>query len=449
MKFTVEKHGEGIRYVKEYRKARWRSSTYPTDSRANLRAAKQLFVEWRDRQPKPPTKDDRISELEIEKAELERQLVGSRPEHADFVEQTQSEIADLRAEINIQRVAKQRGINLDQDRKTKADIERMIPPDIRPQEVSDYLQHEHLRGEPTPDERLVDFWAKRFLDITKAEKDRSPGGWSNVVRNFGAFTKFVGDQTDVETIEETKWESFFIHCRDNFGDAKTKDCLAIARKFIKYLYQQRQIELPRNIDNYSVTIEEKAIQHFTLEELQSLLANTEGFLKCCVCLMANCGFTQIDIATLTPSMLQDGYIIRQRHKKKKGENLPTVKWKLWQSTKDLIEQHRTDTNGLLFTRPDGLTWYVNEERKDNNGKTVQSKDDRISELFKEWRKEHPQRLTMKYIRKTSANLLSGNLSLQTKFLAHKPKGTAALHYVEPSQPKFDRAVMELEKKLNA
>jgi hypothetical protein len=72
----------------------------------------------------------------------------------------------------------------------------------------------------------------------------------------------------------------------------------------------------------------------------------DDLMRCFIALGLNCGHYAMDIATLRPEHLAPaGYIARFRNK----TGVP-VKHQLWPLPQRLIERHRSDALGLLFTR---------------------------------------------------------------------------------------------------
>lgn len=419
-----------------------------SETKEGTREAANLWVAYcRSVLEVRPTKrkTDRIAELEVELAQLQNQLYGASG-NAEFVEQTTEEIEDIATEIRQRRVAKQKGIDFDSEvgRRRRVASVFLDGVDQLPATAENAILHKDLQGEPLPDECLISFWKKRFLEVKRAEKKRSPGGLANLKRDLNSFAQFVGDSASIHKIDEKLWESWFIDDRCKKGDS-----LSRSKAFVKYIYgcKETGFELPRNIDLLKRTKSKGKNKHsqFSLDEIRFILNNTKGDMRVFVWLMVNCGFTQIDIATLTPEMLHDGYITRSRHKEKDGEDLPVVSWRLWDETKSLIEQFRSDKNGLLFTREDGSTWYLSETRTKPDGEERQSKDDRISDLWNEgFRQTYAPRLTLKFLRKAGSHYLpTTNLGSKDHFLGHMPKTVGSSHYYTPHQDEFDSDVLRL------
>lgn len=392
-----------------------------------------------------------VDELQNRIAELEREIeVLSDP---IITEQNQAEISDTQAEIKMRRYAEQQGIDFDTTHRSRLEALELLGGNIGESFAAQRgLLLADLDREPQPENKLLSYWRDQFLQLKRAEIEtgkRTIGRYDNLQREVNKFVNFIGETATVEAITEATWQAWYLHVIAKNAASTQKGYISSPKSFVEHLYEQRQIELPRNLNSLSVTEDDNVIEHYTLDELKTILHDAPGILKCFLMLMANCGFYQNDIATLTPEMLtvKPGYIKRQRSKRVKGKKIPMVEWVLWDTTKELIEQYRTDQDGLVFTQPNGKPWKVEKLKPD--GKL--SKNDAIATLWKPYKKTNNIRLDMEAIRKTAANLLqssngdkSNQLSMQTKFLCQVPdKSTATKWYVEPPQDELDAAVMRL------
>jgi len=393
----------------------------------------------------------KIDELQNRIAELEREIEAMGD--PIITEQNQAEISDTQNEIRMRQYADQQGIDFDATHRSRMEALELLGGNIGESfDAQRGLLLADLDHSPQPENKLLKFWRDQFLALKRAEiatGKRSIGRYDNLQREVKRFVSFVGENATVEAITEATWQAWYLHVIANNAASTQRDYISSSKGFVTHLYEQRQIELPRNLGSLGVTDDDNVIEHYTVDELKAILSDAPGILNCFIHLMANCGFTQVDIASLTPKMLTEkpGYIKRQRSKKVKGKKIPMVEWVLWDTTKELIEQYRTDRHGLVFTQPDGKPWKVEKLKEDGRV----SKNDAIATLWKPYKKNNNIRLDMEAIRKTSANLLtsadgdiSNRLSIQTKFLGQVPdKGTASKWYVEPPQAELDAAVMRL------
>ncbi len=151
--------------------------------------------------------------------------------------------------------------------------------------------------------------------------------------------------------------------------------------------------------------------------------------------------TQINIANLKQSEINDGRITRKRTKEEDEKGTPTIQYKLWGETLDLLLKHRSKDKGLALLSQRGTPLYQ-ETLKD--GKV--SKTDCIRLAWRRFRKkkfEGKDGITLKRFRKTGATLLSDNKEYQSckfLYLGHAPSSIADKNYTPPPQKTFDEAV---------
>ena len=94
------------------------------------------------------------------------------------------------------------------------------------------------------------------------------------------------------------------------------------------------------------------------------VTSTKNQMRLQILLMLNCGYRASDIATIRVGEIREGRIIRKRHKTKKEKDTPTVNYKLWKETKELLEKWavgKEDSDIALRTRSGGLWAYSDLE----------------------------------------------------------------------------------------
>lgn len=223
------------------------------------------------------------------------------------------------------------------------------------------------------------------------------------------------------------------------------------KQFARWLYRIEAIsEIPRAIvtDSYAIEVGDSEVKPYRDEEVTAILAECKPREQLYVLLGLNCGMLQGDVADLKHSEIdwQAGTITRQRSKKKKKENLPTICWKLWPATLKLLSTSRSDDTDRALLNAQGRPLA---EKKEVNGKytktdTIGKAMGRIRDRMK--RMDPPARtepISFKRFRSTAASKLGQHESYRAyaqHFLAHAPTNVADKHYVTPSQDQFDRAV---------
>ena len=228
------------------------------------------------------------------------------------------------------------------------------------------------------------------------------------------------------------------------------DRMNALKQFIKDRWRLRRVEMPRNFDEVGITVGHKEPKPYDLAQVKSILAATSAQprVRLYTLLCLNCGMTQIDIANLKQSEIEDGRIIRKRTKEEDEANTPTIEYKLWGETWELLRTHRSKDKVLALLSQRGTPLYQ-ETIKD--GKVI--KTDCIRLAWRRFRKkkfEGQDGVTLKKLRKTGATLLSDNKDYHAcryLYLGHAPSSIADKHYSPPPQKTFDEAMAWLGEQL--
>lgn len=267
------------------------------------------------------------------------------------------------------------------------------------------------------------------------------------------FCVFAGPDSNVQAVNAAVVDSFRGFCLSRIADKRigiagwseerAKQVLGVAKSFIHWLWEREEIELPRNLNRLSVRVYTKSIVTWTVEEVRSAIGSTQSkTLRVALLLMANCGFTQKDVSDLADSEVdwKMGTITRKRSKAKKYEKAPTVTYRLWPVTFDLLKSLRSRKPTVLLTqtgRP-----LVRAELID--GKVRQN--DQLITKFRKLRKRLGITKSMKQLRKTSSSLLKTNAAydgLSQLFLGHSPATIEEKHYTLSPQSRLDEAILWL------
>ncbi len=165
------------------------------------------------------------------------------------------------------------------------------------------------------------------------------------------FVKWIKPGTHVSTISGTTITHFYEWLlQQSWGQQRRKSVFATARQWIRWAWQQDDVELenlPKNLDSrefvFLTHLDETGVAKKTRTELlwtpdevhRTLEIVPEDF-HLYLLLMLNCGFTSIDVGTLLKSevRLDEGRIVRQRTKTRRHEHPPLVNYKLWPRTAD-------------------------------------------------------------------------------------------------------------------
>jgi integrase len=185
--------------------------------------------------------------------------------------------------------------------------------------------------------------------------------------------------------------------------------------------------------------------NLTKAELQKLLKDSSGMLRCFLLLFCNCGFRKGDVVALTHSMYDGKYITRTR-----PMTNTTNAWLLWKETIEAIEQHQSKSGELLFVQDNGDPWVI---EKLNSG-NLKSRDDAFRrKLWLPFVLKHNVSSRFDLIRSSCARLLetdserTNQSSVQIKYLGQSARGVALRCYTDPPQSDLDAAIMSLRKML--
>jgi integrase len=133
-------------------------------------------------------------------------------------------------------------------------------------------------------------------------------------------------------------------------------------------------------------------------------------------------------------------ITRQRSKTDDREETPTVRWKLWSITFELLKKYRSKHPELVLLTNRGKPWVENSLRAED-GKL--SKTDKIVSNYRRLVEKTGIKKPLKAIRKTSANLLESNKEyarFADYFLGHAAASIKDRHYTDVPDDLFFAAL---------
>jgi integrase len=241
----------------------------------------------------------------------------------------------------------------------------------------------------------------------------------------------------VGCIEEGLVERVYLHLRNSpLSSGAKKKKWGFFRRFVKYLYERRLIDLPRNLGSFSFEVQPQKIREFTAEEVRTVLLSLSGRLRLYAHLGLNTGMTSVDIGQMTKDMvdMQRGTVVRRRVKTGHYSQVPTVTYWLWPETLELLREHRSSHESLFLTSADGTALWSARVEGDRTPTY-----DLVYQQFK--RAKAP--LTLKHFRSISASTLERHEVYGRyvgHFLGHSPKSIAERHYAAPSGELFRQAL---------
>ena len=220
-----------------------------------------------------------------------------------------------------------------------------------------------------------------------------------------------------------------------------KGVLGTVKSFVRWLWQAERLEnLPRNLDTLRISADCPTITTYTPEEIQTLLRTATERTRLYGLLMLNTGMSSRDISELKPAEVdwKEGRIIRKRSKTRKQKTAPTVNYKLWPQTFDLLKKYRQKGERVILS----ITGQpLRRWEEANAGKTRNL--DTVGRAWERLAVKSGIRKSAKLLRKTSASKLAEHPTygrFSALFLGHSPKTTAEIHYQQLPQALFDEAI---------
>jgi len=234
----------------------------------------------------------------------------------------------------------------------------------------------------------VGAWASLWHRYQQAQVQAgrlTPDRCSNNQTCLAHFTGYAAASAPVDSIDASRLQGFYSFCmgkvaarradpKEGWSVAYARDVSGTTRAFVRWLWEQGAVELPKNIGSKSFKFGSHArvIVTWQAGEFKVAVEKAPGKLRLGLLLMANCGMTQGDVSDLLDTEVDwaEGRVIRRRSKTAGHENVPTVNYKLWPLTWTLLRQYRSGRERVLLTESGQP--YVRKEIR--NGKLVKADD---------------------------------------------------------------------------
>jgi len=217
-----------------------------------------------------------------------------------------------------------------------------------------------------------------------------------------------------------------------------------------------------NSKDYAFPVERQKPITVPLEWIPQILDNASPRLRLCVLLTLNAGLGASEIGQLAKDEYdpKEGRITHKRCKTQKSDSVPTVCYKLWDKTRELLDRtigeskkypkRSESANCLLVNRNGYPLWYEYVA----NGKS--SKSDNITTDFRrlitKLRTADPNvpAITYYQFRRTSASLIFNEPKYRMYnglWLAHSPRSVADRHYNDPDSTILDGCIAWLHDRI--
>ena len=193
------------------------------------------------------------------------------------------------------------------------------------------------------------------------------------------FEVWYGAERPVAMDAET-WKGFWIHVNKNVSRGRRKKTWTITKSFLVWLLEHDYLPaLPKNFSNKKLKFDDAAPEIKTMAPatVKRLIDAAAGQLKLHLLLMANCGFTSVDISDLEQAEvdLELGKITRKRSKTDAVRSVPTVEYPLWQATLAELRRYQSGDPQRFLLTESGKAWkreFVKEDGKVSKTDAIKS-----------------------------------------------------------------------------
>lgn len=221
--------------------------------------------------------------------------------------------------------------------------------------VDDWLEHQNRFDLSDPNSSLkaaCETWLK-LKELTLAE-----ASYNNLVARLTWLRAILGDNfplkaLDRPTVTKIKTEVMAKGKIPKGGSAF--DTFRTIVSFLKWAGEEGYMEsLPANLNMKMIPapVADDA-DPMPLDQWQYLYSVAPDRTKLYMLFAANCGFTQNDIAHLTPDQLEGDKLTNKRKKTRGHASTPKIVHKLWPETLALIERFRVVGSEWLIPNADG------------------------------------------------------------------------------------------------
>ena len=293
---------------------------------------------------------------------------------------------------------------------------------------------------------------------------KSAGHWENLRNEITRFLDWFGPSKSVTEITGQTYLAWHDHIigkitSGEFSPSHGKRFQGTFKSWVTWLYEIGVLDqLPRNFKNKQLAIQvpDLDIVPWSKEDIHFVLSFVKDTpFELWVLMMANCGFTQIDIAELEQSAVdwKTGIITDLRGKTAdKSDRVPTVKFPLWSRTFELLKKFKAPKGKLALTNNDGNPLLVARLRGDDEEKAGKfTKYDNIQSQWHDLKlriaKKHPEfdPKPLKGLRKTGATMFRDSpdgkyASVYQLFLRHANESVADKNYAAVPQKLLNEAI---------
>jgi hypothetical protein len=433
-----------IRWKKMWKRKQWKSSAYDQESRRNRSLAWQEFVEWREIQQ---GETDLFMQVNQNTQELVK-LTTTTPELYSELErlQTQSKaMADLfRRQAEIE---------------SEDELREIV---ARQKQTAQEIKAESNEFETA---KLIDQWLVFRLSDVRAGAITA----GTLDNNRNQLEKFAEFCPNILHADEMKFLEFRAELQEQIAEGASpftcRDILTTTKNFLEWCGDTAKVIEPiSNLRKRGTGIkvpQKRAIKTWSDEAIKDLFLVVDDVQRLFYLLMLNTGAYEGDIGTWRHIGIDDRgrafntydpdtkTLTFKRHKEQHEDGVPTVTYRLWDETADLLEQYRADHPEYLLTSEDNTTLWIDELHPDKSKKHKRKRKNLIGRQYGRYRTSMKKKGfwgTLDDLRKTSVSKLDAHdefARYSLFFAGHSPRTVMDRFYRNPSQERFDAAVIWL------
>lgn len=241
--------------------------------------------------------------------------------------------------------------------------------------------------------------------------------------------------------------------KDNISEQWGSNLAKASNSVILYLARNELCLRPENLNDplLRIKVEDKEVVPYSDEELQVVWDNASERTKLYALLMLNCGMLPSDIADLKQKEFNGSHITRRRKKTGKQyagkqNKVPMVSWLLWDSTKELLDKHKSNNPEWLLVNENGSQIVTSKIRKDGKIGVVSNVTSAWDRLKNKMAKKGVIVRPLEQLRKTGASKLEQHKEYgrySQFFLGQAASSVSEKRYAPPSQDLFNEAMLWL------
>lgn len=332
--------------------------------------------------------------------------------------------------------------------------------------ITNQLLEEH--GATVTVSRQLDYHIDKFIEYQKrrhAIGDISAGRLGKILNTIESYKKWKSIAKVDKIGTKDHIDAYFISLGDRViaGEIKPEyanNLFGTFKMLIDWLVDEEVLRvypvcLQRKRTKYTFPVSRQKPKTIALEYVSKILDAANPRLKLCILLTLNCGFGASEIGQLSKDEYDPttGRITHKRCKTKKYANAPTVCYKLWNETKELLDkaiaerinypQHSESMNYLLVNGNGKPLWSERvEDGKSKKNDNITCDFKRLIIQLQKADLDFPA-ITYYQFRKTSASLIFNEPRFKMYnelWLAHAPRSVADRHYNSTDDTILDECI---------